>query len=213
DQLGAYAALALTYTDQEGPLIRQTLKTYADDASLVVETTALRDLWGAALVDSFFHTTFNSPVVRLADGLGLSGIHLGPCRPRGGRYWRHLSRRRGGCGPGQPARAAAPRRLLADDRRPSAGREALRPADRLRPPGAHPGDGPTGPLAHQSAPAIPDPIWRRRRPRVTRGRRRDCGGHPGPHRAGLWPGGGGDHARGGGPAAGARGGTPGAGAG
>ena len=69
DQLGAYAALALTYTDQEGPLIRQILKTYAGDASLVVETTALRDLWGAALADSFFHTTFNSPVVRLADGL------------------------------------------------------------------------------------------------------------------------------------------------
>src|SRR4029450_4033790 len=57
DQLGAYAALAVTYTDQEGPLIRQILKTYAGDASLVVETTALRDLWGAALADSFFHTT------------------------------------------------------------------------------------------------------------------------------------------------------------
>jgi len=69
DQLGAYTALALTYTDQDGPLIRQALKTYADDASLVVETTALRDLWSTALVDSFFHTTFNSPVVRLADGL------------------------------------------------------------------------------------------------------------------------------------------------
>ena len=70
DQLGAYAALAFTYTDQEGPLILQTWKTYAGDASLVVETTALRALWGAALADSFFHTTFNSPVVRLADGLG-----------------------------------------------------------------------------------------------------------------------------------------------
>jgi hypothetical protein len=70
DRLGAYTALALTYTDQEGPLIRQTWKTYAGDASVVVETTALRDLWGAALADSFFHTTFNSPVVHLADGLG-----------------------------------------------------------------------------------------------------------------------------------------------
>ena len=70
DRLGAYTALALTYHDQDGPLLRQALKTYADDSSLVVETTALRDLWGAALVDSFFHTTFNSPVVRLADGLG-----------------------------------------------------------------------------------------------------------------------------------------------
>jgi hypothetical protein len=70
DWLGAYTALALTYSDQAGPLIRQALHTYADDSSLVVETTALRDLWGTALVDSFFHTTFNSPVVRLADGLG-----------------------------------------------------------------------------------------------------------------------------------------------
>src|SRR5215468_733474 len=57
DRLGAYTALALPYTDQEGPLIRQTWKTYTGDASVVVETTALRDLWGAALADSFFHTT------------------------------------------------------------------------------------------------------------------------------------------------------------
>jgi hypothetical protein len=70
DQLGAYTTLALTYTDQAGPLIRQALKTYSDNSYVVVETTALRDLWGAALVDSFFHTTFNSPVVRLAEGLG-----------------------------------------------------------------------------------------------------------------------------------------------
>jgi hypothetical protein len=70
DRLGAYTALALTFSDQDGPLIQQALKTYADDSYLVVETTALRELGGAALVDSFFHTTFNSPVVRLADGLG-----------------------------------------------------------------------------------------------------------------------------------------------
>ena len=36
---------------------------------LLAETTALRDLHGTALEDSFFHTTFNSPVLRLADGL------------------------------------------------------------------------------------------------------------------------------------------------
>jgi len=44
DWLGAYTALVLTYSDQDGPLIRQALHTYADDSSLVVETTALRDL-------------------------------------------------------------------------------------------------------------------------------------------------------------------------
>ena len=69
DQLGAYAALALTYTDQEGPLIRQTLKTYAGDASGGGDDRPAGAV-GAALADSFFHTTFNSPVVRLADGLG-----------------------------------------------------------------------------------------------------------------------------------------------
>jgi hypothetical protein len=44
DQLGKYTALALTYTDQDGPLIRQTLRTYSDGYYLVVETTTLRDL-------------------------------------------------------------------------------------------------------------------------------------------------------------------------
>lgn len=64
-----YTALVLTYADETGPLVQQVLQTYKDDSYLVVETTALRDLQGTALEDSFFHTTFNSPVARLVDGL------------------------------------------------------------------------------------------------------------------------------------------------
>ncbi len=49
-------------------MVRQRLKTYEDNASLVVEATALRDLQGTALADSVFNTTFNAPVIRLAEG-------------------------------------------------------------------------------------------------------------------------------------------------
>jgi hypothetical protein len=66
DQLGDYSALALTYHGPDGPLVRQRIKVYEADSYLVVETTALRELTGTALEDSFFHTTFNSPVVRFA---------------------------------------------------------------------------------------------------------------------------------------------------
>jgi len=69
DALGDYAALVLTYADEEGPLVQQRLQAYVHGSYLLAETTALRDLHGTALEDSFFHTTFNSPVVRLADGL------------------------------------------------------------------------------------------------------------------------------------------------
>jgi hypothetical protein len=69
DQLGSYSALALTYAATAGPLIRQSVKTYEGVSSLIVETTALRELRGIAVADSFFHTTFNSPVLRLAKDL------------------------------------------------------------------------------------------------------------------------------------------------
>jgi hypothetical protein len=69
DLLGDYAALASTYADEEGPLIQQRLQAYCHGSYLLVETTALRDLHGTALEDSFFHTTFNSPILRLAEGL------------------------------------------------------------------------------------------------------------------------------------------------
>ena len=80
DSLGPYASLALTYGDDDGPWVRQEVKAYQDGAFVVVEATALRELRGAALGDSFFETTFNAPVVLPADGLrflaytwGLSG--------------------------------------------------------------------------------------------------------------------------------------------
>src|SRR5437016_7218934 len=59
DSLGDYAALVLTYADEEGPQVQQRLQAYAHGSYLLAETTALRDLHGAALEDSFFHTTFN----------------------------------------------------------------------------------------------------------------------------------------------------------
>lgn len=69
DQRGSYESLVLTYADEQGPLIRQSLKTYHQESYLIVETTALRGLTGTSLVDSFFHTTFNSPVLLMAEGL------------------------------------------------------------------------------------------------------------------------------------------------
>ena len=69
DAWGDYAALVLTYADTAGPLVQQRLHIYATGSYVLAATTALRDLHGAALEDSFFHTTFNSPVLRLADGL------------------------------------------------------------------------------------------------------------------------------------------------
>ncbi len=68
DQLGNFTALVFTYWDQRDPMVQQRLKTYEDNPSLVVEATALRDLQGTALADSFFNTTFNAPVIRLAEG-------------------------------------------------------------------------------------------------------------------------------------------------
>jgi len=68
-QLGSFAALVLTYADDDGPMLRLRLKVYQDGALLVVETTTLRELRGTALEDSFFNTTFNAPIARLADGL------------------------------------------------------------------------------------------------------------------------------------------------
>ena len=69
DRLGSYTALLLTYADDDGPMLRLRLKAYQEGATLLVETTTLRDLRSTALEDSFFNTTFNSPIVRLADGL------------------------------------------------------------------------------------------------------------------------------------------------
>src|SRR4029453_4001638 len=177
DQLGAYAALALTYTDQEGPLIRQTLKTYAGDASLVVETTALGELGGAALADSFFHTTFNSPVVRLADGLSYLVYTWGLADHEGVGIGGHF-----------------PDAVVAADL--ASLPEQLRRADFSPLTDVHQrGEKPSAPFIAS------DPPGGGGRPRVTRGGRRDSRGHHDPHFAGLWPGCGSDHAAVGRPAA------------
>ena len=69
DIFGDYTGLELTYADEAGPMVRQAVKKYPDNSFVVVETTALRELRGTALKDSFFATTFNSPVVLPAGGL------------------------------------------------------------------------------------------------------------------------------------------------
>ena len=69
DLLGEYESLVFSYSDEAGPLLRQAIKTYQDESCVVVETTALREIRGVSLEDSFFTTTFNSPVARLAPGL------------------------------------------------------------------------------------------------------------------------------------------------
>ena len=69
DWLGEYSSVAITYADESGSMVRQWIKTYQEAACVVVESMALRELRGTALGDSFFETTFNSPVVHLAGGL------------------------------------------------------------------------------------------------------------------------------------------------
>ena len=69
DLLGEFESLVFIYADEAGPLVRQAVKSYQGDACVVVETTALREIGGTFLEDSFFTTTFNSPVVCLGPGL------------------------------------------------------------------------------------------------------------------------------------------------
>ncbi len=69
DPLGDFRSHSLTLSDQSGPLVRQDVKVYPACSIVLVETTALRDLAGASTTDSYFNTTFNSPVMRLADDL------------------------------------------------------------------------------------------------------------------------------------------------
>ena len=69
DVLGEFDALVSVYADATGPLVQQRLKLYRAAPDLVVEVITLRDLAGTALEDSFYNTTFNAPVVRLAPGL------------------------------------------------------------------------------------------------------------------------------------------------
>ena len=73
DRLGEYSYLALVYTapglvEDDVPLIHQELKTYGPSGpsgQLLVETRVLEDIRSTYLKDSFYHTTFNSPVLLL----------------------------------------------------------------------------------------------------------------------------------------------------
>ena len=67
DSLGEYSYMALAYaipglSREDVPLIHQELRAY-DDTHLLVETRVLEDIAGAYLEDSFYSTTFNSPVL------------------------------------------------------------------------------------------------------------------------------------------------------
>jgi len=77
DSLGDYQALELTYADDHGPVLGQAIKTYPNECFVVVEATALREIPGTGLGDSFFQTTFNSPVLRLADSLSFLAFTWG----------------------------------------------------------------------------------------------------------------------------------------
>ena len=71
DHLGKYRSLSQTLRDESGPVLRQTFRAYHSglaESAVVVETTAIRDMSGTSVADSYFHTTFNSPVFRLAEG-------------------------------------------------------------------------------------------------------------------------------------------------
>jgi hypothetical protein len=93
DLYGDYYSLDLTYHDDAGPLVQLRLKTYPRRSWVIAETTALKDLQGTFLEDSFSSTTFNAPVVRPADRLhyltytwglqGQEGVGIGGHFPDG----------------------------------------------------------------------------------------------------------------------------------
>ena len=67
DSLGQYHYTTLVYAipdprGQDGPLVQQELKAY-DDTHLLIETQTLEEIRGTSLEDSFYNTTFNSPVL------------------------------------------------------------------------------------------------------------------------------------------------------
>lgn len=73
DRLGRYSYEALVYAvpgvyEEDVPAIRQELRAYGG-SRLMVETTALEDIGGTYVEDSFHDTTFNSPVMLLREDL------------------------------------------------------------------------------------------------------------------------------------------------
>ena len=66
DLLGEFESLVFIYADEAGPLVRQAVKSYQGHACVVVETTALREIRGTFLEDSFFNTTKVDPIIKTA---------------------------------------------------------------------------------------------------------------------------------------------------
>lgn len=76
DRLGEYSYVTLIYTApgllDDMPLIQQELRTYAPpgpSGQLLIETKVLEEIRGTYLEDSFYSTTFNSPVLLLPKDL------------------------------------------------------------------------------------------------------------------------------------------------
>ena len=81
DGLGEYNFTAQSYTipglpGKDVPHLRQELRTY-DDSLLLIETRALEDIKGTYLEDSFYNTTFNSPVLRFERDLNFLAYSWG----------------------------------------------------------------------------------------------------------------------------------------
>ena len=73
DRLGTYDYFALLYSapllfGEDVPLLRQEVRTYGG-SRVLIETTALEDVRGTYLSDSFFETTWNSPVLLFPEDL------------------------------------------------------------------------------------------------------------------------------------------------
>ena len=85
DRLGNYSYVVLSYgipgmNQGEFPHLQQELRLY-NNSQLLIETTVLEDIRGTYLEDSFYNTTFNSPVLRFEKDLnfiaytwGLMGV-------------------------------------------------------------------------------------------------------------------------------------------
>ena len=106
DSHGEYSYIALVYaipgvsagvsplvSNDDVPLIRQEIKAYdpsTGPARLLVETTVLEEICGTYIEDSFYHTTFNSPVLLFQKELNFLAYTWGLMGPEssrdGGRF-------------------------------------------------------------------------------------------------------------------------------
>lgn len=67
DRLGSYTGWRVTYWDEERALISLTIRAYRLLRSVVFEAEALTDLEHTFADDSFVHTTFQAPIMRVMD--------------------------------------------------------------------------------------------------------------------------------------------------